>query len=433
MRETDDEFELEERRRKAQQREQQKEKSLRREEERARAGQSEQQLAHERAEQELLRLEKEAQSPEAKSWSQKKKEQKLTRFEEVLKDANMTNLEKNARKGAFDEALRTPGAGKTAGKPQTKWVAGHEELPSMDLRSGRDPYAQPDYSIYRRNPDGTIERLHVNLKANKLHEQSVARARATARYNTEQAISNARRLPQGEAIIINYARTPSTGVQETMLAEHFRPGSPISEVRFGSTAHKRSEYQAPAVPKTQAMSQKQSTKSAVTAATEVAVIAPSAQPENKSAAKIPTTDVKTQVESPPEPSPVEVATTPPKKGLPPKRSGGPFAKAAEAEKQSFLREQKRLSEKVPPVTPQQLKEIQEAVQRGDVQQISDPRATGQTGSRPAVRSQGCSRAKGAISTGRGCACSKVDCSWKACWGRRGHTQVLPAAAVDRAG
>ena len=37
---------------------------------------------------------------------------------------------------------------------------------------------------------GTLTRLHVNLKSDKLHLQSRAKAVATARYNTEQAIRN---------------------------------------------------------------------------------------------------------------------------------------------------------------------------------------------------------------------------------------------------
>lgn len=362
MCETDDEeFDREEGHRKAQQRLRQKEKTQGREEQRSRAGKSEGQIAHERAEQELQRLEKEAQSMDAKRWSPKTKEQKLTHFEEVLKDADMPLLDKNMRKGAYDEALRTPNAGRTAGNPQTKYVAGHEELPFMELRPGEDSYAQPDYSVYRRKPDGTVERVHVNLKSNKLHAQTVSQARATARYNTDQAIRNAHKLPQGESIIVSYARTPSKEVQEAILAEHFRQDVPISEVRFGSTTYKRSEFKGP--PASLGLPLESSLKGI------------SGQPGNEAA---------DTAQAPPELQTPTPALIPKRKGLPPKKLGSIFKKEGEAETRRFQKEQERLLKPPSPATPEEITKMRKAIERGDVQPV-DQEVGAPSSSRTGIR------------------------------------------------
>ncbi len=221
-----------------------KEAKERRDRERARAGKDESQIAAERSARELRRLEDSARDPGAKFRSRRTKEKDLRRFEDVQKDAPGSNLQKNRRKGAFHESQSTPT--KVAGKPQEKWVAGGQELPFQDLPAGEAKYAQPDYSVWRRGPDGKFERVHVNLKSDKVHMKTPAEARATAKYNTDQAIRNSRHLPGDEGIVIDYAHTPPKDIQDIMLKEHFREGSPITEVRFGTTTYRQGDYKPPA-------------------------------------------------------------------------------------------------------------------------------------------------------------------------------------------
>lgn len=223
-----------------------KERTQQRRQERATAGRQESQLTQAQAERELRALEDSYRQPGAQTRSLKRKADDLRRYEKLLELAQGTPLEKNKRKGAFDELQRTPSV--TAGKPQTKHVAGGPQLPEQELRPGREHYAQPDYSIYRRRPDGTLERIHVNLKSDKIDMQTVAKARSTARTYLDQALKNSKHLAEGEKIVISFARTPAADVQEAMKQELFVKGSPVSEVRFGSTTHKVENYTPPAAP-----------------------------------------------------------------------------------------------------------------------------------------------------------------------------------------
>jgi Domain of unknown function (DUF4157) len=227
-------------RQKKAQRDQAKRDAQQRKQERAAAGKDDQQIREERAEKKLRSLERDAKRQGAKSRSPASKNKALKSYEDVLRDAGGSQLDKNKRKGAMDELQRTPRD--VAGAPQDKFVAGGPEVPGQELRPGMESYAQPDYSIYRRHPDGRMERLHVNLKSDKLYLQTPSKARATARANTKQAIRNARHLPGEEKIIISYGHTPDPEIQRIMLDEHFGSKNPISEVRFGTTTYTRSTY-----------------------------------------------------------------------------------------------------------------------------------------------------------------------------------------------
>jgi hypothetical protein len=232
---------------KAASRQQQKLRTQQRERERATAGVEESAQSQAEAERELRALEESYRQPGAQQRSVKRKAADLERFRRLLQRAGGTSLEKNQRQGAFDELQRTPTT--TTGAPQTKYVAGGEQLPEQELRAGRERYAQPDYSIVRRRSDGSFERVHVNLKSDRIDARTPAQARATARAYVEQAIRNSRHLPTGDTIVISFAVTPSADVQEVMRSEFFRPGSPVGELRFGTTTYRAREYQAPAAPK----------------------------------------------------------------------------------------------------------------------------------------------------------------------------------------
>jgi hypothetical protein len=220
-----------------------KQKTQQRKQERAAAGMEGRSLSQAAAQRELRALETSYRQPSAEQRSLKRKARDLERFRRLLKLAGGTQLEKNQRQGAFDELQRTPTT--TAGKPQTKHVAGGKQLPGQELRAGRDPYAQPDYSILKRRKDGSIERAHVNLKSDQIDARTSAQARATARAYVAQAVRNSRHLQTGDTIVISFARTPSSDVQEEMKREFFREGSPVGELRFGTTTHRRKDYTPP--------------------------------------------------------------------------------------------------------------------------------------------------------------------------------------------
>jgi hypothetical protein len=220
----------------AEKRERDKRRTQRRKQDRANAGKDEDQIADQRARRERRKLEGDAAKPGAKSRSDQRKLDALKRFDDVSKDINEPQLRKNQRKGAFDEAQRTPT--QTAGKPQDKYVAGGSQLPDQDLRPGQDSYAQPDYS--KQGAAGG--KAHVNLKSDRVDKMTAGRARATAKRYTAQAIRNIRHLPQGDSIIIRYAHTPNADAQRAILAEHFKSGSPISEVHFGNKSVKNPAF-----------------------------------------------------------------------------------------------------------------------------------------------------------------------------------------------
>ena len=274
-----------------------KHKTQQRRQERAAAGKEPVAQSQAAAERELRALEESYRKPGAQQRSVKRKAGDLERFRSLLKLAQGTALEKNKRQGDFDELQRTPTS--TAEKPQTKHVAGGPQLPSQELRPGRDRYAQPDFSVWRHNKDGSVERLRVNLKSHNLRGLTPAQARATAKACVAQAISNSRHLATGDTIVISFAQTPTPEVQEVMRAELFRKGSPVGEVRFGTTTHRSQDYKPPAPP-TETMEAPKAPK-ATKAGTAAAAAAP---PAEKPATP------KPAAPAPPAPAPKPAAPTP---------------------------------------------------------------------------------------------------------------------------
>lgn len=216
---------------------QEKEATQRRSQERRAAGKDLDQLIAAEAESELRALEESYRQPGAQQRSPATKAADLERFRKLLTRIPGKPLDKSKRQGAFDELQRTPTA--TAGEPQTKWVAGGEETEGQTLTPGRTSYAQPDYSIYRRLPDGTLVRLHVNLKSDNLLALSEAQAAGRARGYLAQATRNSRHLPDNETIVISFSQTPPPKIQEAMNGVFFSPRSPVSQVRYGTTTHFR--------------------------------------------------------------------------------------------------------------------------------------------------------------------------------------------------
>src|SRR4029450_6697185 len=62
------------------------------------------------------------------------------------------------------------------------------------------------------------------------------------------AIKNSRHLATGDTIVISFAQTPSKEVQDVMKSEFFKKGSPVAELRFGTTTHRRQDYKPPVPP-----------------------------------------------------------------------------------------------------------------------------------------------------------------------------------------
>ncbi|MBL8298418.1 MAG: DUF4157 domain-containing protein [Rhodanobacteraceae bacterium] len=204
------------------------------------AGKDDGQILAEDAENRLKKMEGEYDDPGAKRRSPRRKRKELTQFEERLNETGAPEIDKSKRKGAYDERQRTPN--NTAGKPQTKHVAGGPELPGMELEAGRAKYAQPDYSIYARDSKGRLTRLHVNLKSDRIDRLTPGEAGSRAREYYYQAMRNTRHLADGERVIISFARVPNREVQQAIMAELFREGGPVAEVRFGTTVHRDADY-----------------------------------------------------------------------------------------------------------------------------------------------------------------------------------------------
>ena len=147
----------------------------------------------------------------------------------------MPPQERNPRKGRLDEALRTP----RRAKAQPEYLAGGIRLPGQ----GKRGTTRPDYSAPRSGATGRKLRTHYDLKSHNLNLKSPSQALAIARQHTNKAVSDAQKLPAGEFIVIRYGTRPVDEVgnhealEHDMNAIHFRPGSPVVEVHYGTVTY----------------------------------------------------------------------------------------------------------------------------------------------------------------------------------------------------
>lgn len=224
-------------------REREKKQSLARATERDQAGKSPKQVLAEDSEKKLQRIEALMEKKGANKTSKHVKDQRLNAAELALSDLPGNNKDKNLRKSRIDERQRTPDR---AGGGQTQFVAGSIKLPTQDLtlpgRKKPASHARPDFSVYRIRPDGSFERVHINLKSHQLHRMTDEKAQDAARKVLYQAIGNSKHLPKGERLIISFARTPSEGIQNVIKKELFTKDTPISEIHFGHIVHRESDY-----------------------------------------------------------------------------------------------------------------------------------------------------------------------------------------------
>nr|MBA2676257.1 hypothetical protein [Ramlibacter sp.] len=208
-----------------------------------------------RAKRELGRMMDEAKSGDLAQLSPDEKLARLRRFKMVLKDSDMPTLQRNQLQGAYDEELRTPRV-RLLGKPQTKWVAGGPELRGMVLTPGEVSYAQPDNSknIKTRNKSGDKIKVrgHVNLKSDTIEGIPMSRVRDKGRRYAEQAKRNARHLPTGEPIVIDFAEPGTPAIRQELCKQLFAKGGPVKEVRFHTQTIRREEWEAAEKVRTEA-------------------------------------------------------------------------------------------------------------------------------------------------------------------------------------
>lgn len=221
-----------------------RERTLQEKSDRRNAGKSHAQIGSDEAERELRKMEDHARAPGGNQRSHKRRNRKLKSFERKLEAARGTQLDKNKRKGDFDERQGTPGG--VGVTPQTDYVAGGKVLPGQQVRDEDDNsiahHTRPDFSATRRRKDGTWERVHVNLKSNQIDRMTEGEARGAAREILYQAVKNKAHLPGEERLIISFSHTPSKELQEAIKEELFREHTPISEIRFGNVVHRNADY-----------------------------------------------------------------------------------------------------------------------------------------------------------------------------------------------
>ncbi|MFL6623149.1 MAG: DUF4157 domain-containing protein [Sulfurifustis sp.] len=255
----DDDFEDDDPRREQRNREKQRDQQRQQERKQARGGMQEAEGA--RAKRVVDAMMNDVRAGKHANLSPDKKLALLKRFKAALKGTRMPQLAKNKLQGQFDEALRTPRTN-IRGKPQTKWVAGGQEMPFMDLPPGKSKYAQPDVSKTVTQPQGA-RRGHFNYKSDTLEGLSQSQARDRGRRYAAQVKRNSRHLPNKEPIIVDFAEPGTPEVREEIMKQVFE-GSPADEVRFHTSKVTRAQWEAaqsargqtPAKPKTKAKTKK---------------------------------------------------------------------------------------------------------------------------------------------------------------------------------
>ena len=170
----------------------------------------------------------------------------LHRFKAALKDLQLPQLAKNKLQGRYDELLRTPRSN-LSGDPQTKWVAGEKATPDMELPPRRGGYAQPDHSRMMTR-EQLLARYHVNLKSDTLEGLEPSEARSRGRQYAKQAARNARYLPEGEGIVLDFAEPGNPAVRDAICEGAFVKDGPVKEIRFHTRTILRSEWKGPVGP-----------------------------------------------------------------------------------------------------------------------------------------------------------------------------------------
>jgi hypothetical protein len=161
----------------------------------------------------------------------KKKSALVRRFERLMRTAGWSVQKSNPMKGNFDEYLRTP----TDAAAQQTYLAGGLSVEGQ----GRRGTARPDYTEHTGGSSGP-SKMQANLKSNNIDYLNETELMSLAEVHTEQAIRNARQYASRDTVGVRYRTRPrddfgvSVRLEEAMNDIHFAPGSPISDVWYGT-------------------------------------------------------------------------------------------------------------------------------------------------------------------------------------------------------
>jgi len=165
--------------------------------------------------------------------SMNNKKRLIDKFVRLLRVSGLPQVRQNKLQGDFDEYLRTPRRSSQQRMAQRSYLAGGLRLPGQTTRGS----ARPDYAKSIRLPSGKVVRAHFNLKSDQVHRLSKSAAKSRAGRHLKQARRNARALPHGEPIVLSYLHRPAKGIQIAMRNVLFQRGSPVAQLRFGSTTY----------------------------------------------------------------------------------------------------------------------------------------------------------------------------------------------------
>lgn len=193
----------------------------------------------------LSKIEEQANAPGGNQRGHRKRKKVLGKYERLLPATMGPQDQVNTRKSKVDEAQRT--SRRAGARAQTVFVAGGEPVPDQEIRrSGKgrkgDSHTRPDVTVIKHRADGTLERVHINLKAHQLHTMTESEARAAVRPILYQAVKNKAHLPAGERLIISFARLPDERVRDAIVKELFRENTPVSEIHFDGVVYRNRDY-----------------------------------------------------------------------------------------------------------------------------------------------------------------------------------------------
>lgn len=195
-----------------------------------------------RADQELKDMDARAAKGEFSKLSPREKLKLLNRYEDLVKQAGSLPKQPNLRKGTFWENVSTSPAGQ---KKQVIFVGGGESLYPQEIDPRRHRHTRTDRIVDTKNPFGKAGPGAENKKSDSIHLMSPREASTRAEEYLIQAHKNAASLPDGMPIVITFARTPTdVDVRKAIINKLFQEGSPVTEVRFGTTVVRKPPEQA---------------------------------------------------------------------------------------------------------------------------------------------------------------------------------------------
>ena len=181
----------------------------------------------------------------------------LNRYRNLLQRSGLEIIIINNRVGRLNELFNETPQILSEGRAQTPYRSGDRILNDDSLANTTIPDISRSRVI-----NGQETLVHFNLKSDRIHELTMSEALSRARGYTDKAetevfgaqTNETRRLrdlgrtervrqrrghrfgniPENDSVGVEYLFVPSEDVQIAIVNEHFRSGSPIVEVRFGT-------------------------------------------------------------------------------------------------------------------------------------------------------------------------------------------------------